>query len=221
MNCFTKALVISLFIFAQACDSNANSQSADEAKGQESGGFKLPFTGDKAKKNDIDLSTFETIEWTELIPKEELDVLLNPPAYIADIADGSSEDQISSQLQNALAAPPDDAYQQALVSRNVIAEMNNKPVKLPGFVVPLEFNDDQTVTEFFLVPYFGACIHTPPPPPNQIIHITYPEGFQLESLYTPIWVFGNLETAITENQLATSAYSIKMQAFEEYRGINP
>lgn len=161
-------------------------------------------------------SAFKTIEWTDLIPKEDLDALLNPPSYITDIEDGSVEDQISSQIQNAVAAANDDRYQQALVSTDVIPEMDGKAIRIPGFIVPLEFDDDQTITQFFLVPFFGACIHVPPPPPNQIIYINYPEGIKLNALYDPFWISGILKTLLIENELATAAYTINMQYFEIY-----
>lgn len=48
------------------------------------------------------------------------------------------------------------------------------------------------VTKFFLVPTAGACIHTPPPPPNQIVLVEYPQGIELVSLATPVWVEGEL-----------------------------
>ena len=49
------------------------------------------------------------------------------------------------------------------------------------------------VTEFFLVPYPGACIHVPPPPPNQIVLVRYPQGLKLTDIYTPLWVSGTLK----------------------------
>ncbi len=159
---------------------------------------------------------FETVEWIDLMPKEDLEALLNPPSYLDEVLDGSAEDQISNQIQNPSAAASHDPYQQALVSTRVVAEMNNQAIRIPGFVVPLEFNDDQTVTQFFLVPFFGACIHMPPPPPNQIIFVNYPEGLNLEALYDPLWVSGVLKTAVTGNDIATSAYSMDMQSYESY-----
>ena len=131
--------------------------------------------------------------------------------------DGSAEDQISSQIKNTIAAAKDDAYQQALVSTEVNAEMNGAKVRIPGFIVPLEFDEQQTVTQFFLVPYFGACLHMPPPPPNQIILVNSPKGVQIEELYTPFWISGELSTTISENELALSAYSMKMAAYEVYQ----
>lgn len=163
-----------------------------------------------------DTPQFKTVEWTDLMPKEDLDALLNPPDYINDIADGSVEDQISSQVQNALNAASDDRYQQALVSTRVKSEMDGQAIRIPGFIVPLEFNDDQTISQFFLVPFFGACIHVPPPPPNQIIFIRYPEGLKLEGLYDPFWISGVLKTSLTENAVATSAYSLEMYHYEPY-----
>ena len=161
-------------------------------------------------------STFKTVEWTDLMPKEDLDALLNPPSYVTDVAEGSIEDQISNQIQSALAAANDDRYQQALVSTRVVSEMNGQPIRIPGFIVPLEFDDEQTITQFFLVPFFGACIHVPPPPPNQIIFVEYPEGLKLEVLYDPFWISGVLKTSLVKNELATAAYSLLMQHFEDY-----
>ena len=162
-------------------------------------------------------AAFKSIEWTDLIPEEELAILSKPPSYINEIEDGSIEDQISSQIQNALDIDADDPYQRALVSTNVIPEMNGKAVRIPGFVVPIEFDDDQVITQFFLVPFFGACIHYPPPPPNQIILVNYPKGLKFDVLYNPFWVSGVLKTSITQNDLATSAYTMDMQYVEDYR----
>ncbi|MEL0081868.1 MAG: DUF3299 domain-containing protein [Gammaproteobacteria bacterium] len=163
-----------------------------------------------------DSAAFKTVEWTDLMPKDDLDALLNPPQSIMDIEDGSFEDQISNQIQNSLAAASDDRYQQALVSTRVVAELDGKAIRIPGFVVPLEFNDDQTVRQFFLVPYFGACIHVPPPPPNQIILVNYPKGMKQEALYDPFWISGVLTASIHQNDLATAAYVLEMAEYEAY-----
>mgnify|MGYP001243984314 CR=1 FL=1 len=159
---------------------------------------------------------FRTLEWTDLIPEDDLQALLNPPSYIADIEDGSLEDQISNQIKNSISSAADERYQQALVSTRVVTEMNNLEVRIPGFVVPLEFNDDQAVTQFFLVPFFGACIHVPPPPPNQIILVDSPEGLSLDTLYDPFWISGTLRTSLTENELASAAYSMRLAEYERY-----
>ena len=170
-----------------------------------------------AKSEDATLpaSTFKTVEWIDLMPKEDLEAILNPPSYLEDIEDGSFEDQLESEFEYSVTAP-DDRYQQALVSKRVVSEMDGKAIRIPGFIVPLEYDDKQDVTQFFLVPFFGACIHLPPPPPNQIIFVEYPKGLELNSPYTPFWISGVLKTSLIENDIATAAYSIKVQVVEEY-----
>ena len=166
--------------------------------------------------NKIPIDQFKTVDWIELMPQEDFNALLDPPAYLDEIEEGSFEDQISSEVQNAMKAASDDPYQQALVSTRVIEEFDGQAVRIPGYVVPLVFNDRQTITQFFLVPYFGACIHVPPPPPNQIILVNAPQGIQVEVLYDPFWISGVMNTTITKNELATSAYSVEMHHYEAY-----
>lgn len=160
-------------------------------------------------------SSYQTIEWTDLMPQEDLDALMNPPEYLNEITDGSLEDQISSQLKGAM-SEDDSRYQQALSSTRIKPEFNNRKVRIPAFIVPLEYDDQQKVTQFFLVPYFGACIHVPPPPPNQIIFADYQQGMTLGALYDAFWIDGTMQTTLTENDTATSAYSIKIDNIEPY-----
>lgn len=172
---------------------------------------------EKSKEKKAEVSEYKTIKWTDLIPKEELDILSNPPDYINDIEDGSLEDRISSQVENTLTLAGDDEYQQALSSTNIIPEMVDQAVRIPGFIVPLEFNADKSVKEFFLVPFFGACIHVPPPPPNQMFYIDHPEGVEAEGLsYNPFWLSGIIRSEVTANDLGTAAYTLEMHKFEPY-----
>lgn len=149
-----------------------------------------------------------TVTWDELLPPEDLEALTNPPEYLNEIEDGSFEDQISNSLEQALSLAGDDAYQQALVSTKVVPEMDGQQVRIPGFIVPLSYDKAQRVTAFFIVPYFGACIHVPPPPPNQIIYGEFGEGSAMADIYDAYWITGVLHTTLTENEMATSAYSL-------------
>ena len=94
--------------------------------------------------------------------------------------------------------------------------MAGKKISIPGFVVPVGYNEQQQVTRFFLVPYFGACIHSPPPPPNQIIYVENTQGLELEYLYDPIWVSGTLTVDLFEDELATSAYVMSLEHYKPY-----
>ena len=67
------------------------------------------------------------------------------------------------------------------------------------------------------MPFFGACVHVPAPPPNQIIFVKHSKGFKLDALYNPIWVSGVLSVSVVENDVATSAYTLDMVSFEPYK----
>jgi hypothetical protein len=178
----------------------------------------------KAAQNELPASKilpiedFMSAEWIDLIPADDLQALINPPEYLDDIVDGSPADDLNNTSLNndAFSAPEDDRYQQALVSTRVVPELNNVAIRIPAFIVPLEFDDEQKVTQFFLVPFFGACIHQPPPPPNQTVFAHYARGFTLESIYDPLWVSGIMKTSTIENDMATAAYSMEVHHLEMY-----
>ena len=81
--------------------------------------------------------------------------------------------------------------------------LNEDNYEIPGFITPVEFDGD-VVTKFFLVPSMGACIHTPPPPANQIVLVDYPKGLKLTSLYDPVWVKGDLHVKKTKADVSYS-----------------
>ena len=74
-------------------------------------------------------------------------------------------------------------------------------VRIAGFLVPLEFSDMMVATDFLLVPTAGACIHVPPPPANQIIKVSYPDGYKLKHLRLPVWVEGKVSSDIQTDSL--------------------
>ena len=162
----------------------------------------------QADQNSGSSDEFSTIDWVELIPEDDLEALRNRPDFLDTIVDGSEEDQIDSQIQSNVEGTPETAYQKALVSSNVVATFDSKNIRLPGFIVPLEFDENFVVTEFFLVPYFGACLHSPPPPPNQIVFVKHSEGVKLESVEQPYWISGLLTTEGEVNDTAHAAYSM-------------
>ena len=65
-------------------------------------------------------------------------------------------------------------------------------VRIPGYVLPLEMRDRKAV-EFLLVSTGGACVHSPSPPANQIIHVVHEEEIDIKGLYAPVWVNGVVE----------------------------
>jgi hypothetical protein len=108
------------------------------------------------------------------------------------------------------------AVNEALIGRNI---------RMPGYVLPLQFKDRKAV-EFLLVPTVGACIHTPPPPANQVVHVVYPEGFEVDGLFTPVWITGAMvaqssvqDVGYVDGQAPVSvSYSMQPVLVEEYGG---
>ncbi len=76
-------------------------------------------------------------------------------------------------------------------------ELVGKDIRLPGYLLPLDLKDGRAI-EFLLVPTVGACIHTPPPPANQMVHVRYPQGVEIEGLYKPVWIRGTLVSRFSE-----------------------
>ena len=94
--------------------------------------------------------------------------------------------------------------------------MNGTEVRIPGFIVPLEEAKGE-VTEFLLVPYFGACIHTPPPPANQILHVVPQKGAKFRAMDT-VWVTGKLQTLRNDSMMGVSGYHVSATSVTKYTG---
>lgn len=98
----------------------------------------------------------------------------------------------------------------------VVEELDGTSVVLPGFIVPVELASEGRVTEFLLVPYYGACIHYPPPPSNQIVHVTLPKPVEIGSLWVPVWVAGVIRVEARESDLGNASYSMLAEHMEDY-----
>lgn len=135
----------------------------------------------------------DTLElfWEDMIPK----------GYVAPEAQINHD---GSMVQQGIDAP-------------IVAELNGKQVRIPGFVVPLE-GDGELTTEFLLVPYFGACIHVPPPPANQIVYVKFSQGVPIANLTDAVWVSGTLSTVKWEGEMATVGYSLSGISVAPYDG---
>jgi hypothetical protein len=93
--------------------------------------------------------------------------------------------------------------------------MNGAKVRLPGYVVPLEETRDG-LKEFLLVPYFGACIHVPPPPANQIIHVVSDRPLKDVHSMDAVWVSGTLKTVRQDSEMGKSGYQMQAVAVKPY-----
>jgi hypothetical protein len=96
-----------------------------------------------------------------------------------------------------------------------VAAMDGATVRIAGYVVPLEASSRRHA-EFLLVPYFGACIHAPPPPANQIIHVSADPRTQRLHTMDTVWVSGVLAVTRSESEMGASSYRLDARAVEAY-----
>lgn len=140
----------------------------------------------------------EEIDWNTLIPENwRPDVLMKE----YDVENISDDDPRAKELLEKLKA----LWQEA----PIVSELDGRRVKLPGFVVPLEM-DPKKIDQFLLVPYYGACIHVPPPPANQTVHVLIREGKAFEGqLFDVVWVTGTLRVEHLSSELADAGYRME------------
>lgn len=140
------------------------------------------------------------IDWDELIPPDARSKFLAgpPPAAHDYLGEGG------------MAA-------QQVMDFSVNKALDGHAVKIPGFIVPLDVGKDGLVSEFFLVPYFGACIHVPPPPPNQIVYVRMTKGIALDSIYEAYWISGRMKVSNKTTRLGASAYQLDASKVEVYQ----
>lgn len=156
---------------------------------------------------------FERITWQDLIPEAERTVL---EQYQSN--DDQSLDGLTNQILNSINAASDSQYQAALNSFNTVTALNRKAVKIDGFVVPISFHPNKDVKTLFIVPYFGACIHFPPPAPNQMIFAELDEGFTENALEQAFSFTGVLNIELYEDMLGSSAYTLDVKAISIFSG---
>jgi hypothetical protein len=104
----------------------------------------------------------------------------------------------------------------SMYSSNPVRELDGQYVKLPGFIVPLESDAGGLIDEFLLVPYFGACIHVPPPPPNQLVYVRLKKPFNLKDMWMPFWVTGTISVKRYSGEVADTDYVMAGEVVEPY-----
>jgi hypothetical protein len=132
--------------------------------------------------------------------------------------------QSGIDVDGLLAKRKEMAEHQRVRGQAVNSALDGQLVRLPGYLLPLEFSG-KLVTEFLLVPWVGACIHTPPPPPNQIVHVKTDKPFEMSSIFMPVWVTGQMAAASTKKSLflidgssdIDIGYSLRASQVEPYR----
>ncbi len=95
-----------------------------------------------------------------------------------------------------------------------VSAMNGVTGTLIGYIVPIATDSQRRIVELFLVPYYGACIHVPPPPANQIIHIKLTQPMPADDLWDAYRVTGTLRVSKTANETATAIYAMDLERLQ-------
>lgn len=151
--------------------------------------------------NDAAGEGYQDVLWDDLVPE------------------GFEPQKIFDRFKEQIEAAPEGSKEERELYDKVMAEynsagakqsLNGKQVRIPGYVAPLDTNGDM-VSDFLLVPYYGSCIHSPPPPAHQTVMVI-PEAdksVSLNDIYRPVWVIGEIEVEDVVTDLAKASYQIK------------
>lgn len=149
-------------------------------------------------------TAFRPIQWEELVPKDWDPLKRYREMNLGAMSDGDPRVQ---ELMRDMRASWDNAP-----TNNT---MNGAAVRLAGYVVPLEEVKGE-LREFLLVPYFGACIHSPPPPANQIVHVVASKPIKDIRTMDAVWVSGVLKTQRQDSAMGKSGYQMRAHVVEAY-----
>lgn len=101
---------------------------------------------------------------------------------------------------------------------DTLRALDGQKVSVPGFIVPLD-DAMEDGAEFLLVPYYGACVHTPPPPPNQMVFVTMAGGKSVKlALFDAVWLDGTLRITNYESPYGSVGFTIEGQSMRPYTG---
>lgn len=134
------------------------------------------------------------LRWADLLPAHLADTPIRPPQIDHDGPPALEQFSPWGDL------PLEDI---------LVPELDGRNVRLAGYVVPLGMNAAQRIDEFLLVPYFGACIHVPPPPPNQVVYVRSSEGLDPARMHMAWIVEGAMQVATRRSALADAGYTIE------------
>jgi hypothetical protein len=142
-----------------------------------------------------DRDGFAELEWTHMLPFGDLAILKDAPPVI--------------HVGNRAGAQ--------IGTLHTVPALADRRVRLTGYVVPLDTDANGDMTEFFFVPFYGACIHVPPPPPNMLIHVQLDKAIPTPQIWDPFWLRGTLRISVERNAVAASAYAMNNAELVPYK----
>jgi|TARA_R110001599_G_scaffold60489_2_gene168106 hypothetical protein len=141
---------------------------------------------------------YQEVSWDDLMPADWVPNVPEDQAFF----EGETLDGTVIELPKTEFAP-------------IVKVLDKQKLKLPGYMIPIKFNTS-SVSEFLLVPYLGACIHTPPPPENQIVYVSLKKPLVTQDLWAPVWVSGTMKAQLSMTKYATAGYHMMEATTEVY-----
>ncbi len=138
----------------------------------------------------------QELDWLQMLPADELQALENGDVPEVDHRGNKAMPQYGTF--------------------RTVPEVLDRPVRLPGYVVPLENDAQGQLRSFLFVPYYGACIHVPPPPPNQIVYVQLDKAIAMPDMYSALYLSGTLVAEHFDDALAGSAYRMQSASLKPY-----
>ena len=153
---------------------------------------------------------YKTIDWNDLMPDPWVKEMTKEMAAISKLSYLQDTSDEANKAMNAIRKKLDEAP--------IVKSQINKKVRLPGYAVPLDA-DRSDKREFLLVPYFGACIHTPPPPANQIVLVRPTAQSKIKKMpesMDVLWVEGELKEGRVSTSQGVSGYLLEAISIAPY-----
>ena len=197
-------LVLPILLAQALVQAQPNAPGAGAGKAAAAAPSKAQADAAKASNTANSKGAFREINWDDLVPKD-----WDPFKDMKDIKLAGLSD--SDPRAAAMLKRMREVWDNAPVNN----QMDDQTVRIPGYLVPLE-DTKAGMKEFLLVPYFGACIHTPPPPSNQVIHVLPRQAAKGFHSMDTVWVSGTLKTLRSDTSMGTSSYRLDAVAVEPY-----
>ncbi len=148
---------------------------------------------------------YKEVYWEDLMPEG-----WEPPAEEMPVPPGIADQLVEQGLEFS-----EEPLATIEVEAPIIEAFNNTKLKVPGFIIPIKY-DDESLSEFLLVPFMGACIHVPPPPSNQMVYVILKEPMSSGQLWMPVWASGVMHTEKSTTEYATAGYTMTEAVTSKY-----
>ncbi|MDJ0921723.1 MAG: DUF3299 domain-containing protein [Henriciella sp.] len=161
-----------------------------------------------------------TLMWEDLMPEGAEEQLMREYEEFYAMLDKRYSANMTTLADadpyGGIAEGSDLDYMPQFGTFEVVEDLDGELVRIPGYIVPFDFNLQRRHSEFLFVPYMGACIHTPPPPPNQIVYVRADPAVRIKDIWDPYWVEGTLSVERNDNELGDAAYALTLDVLDPY-----